>query len=427
MNRIKDLFNKKQKDVKFKKAGTGHKLSESSQPMNVQSSSNASSSSYSSAENARRTGPDANVASAALSRFGDTRNPNNNAQKPTLHDIMVEEKKKISQEMRLKEELEEKKLKVDKQLEESQKNPFKLFEDSQRFTCKQLDINTSMRFDELICKIKVNIFDNFPDDAILRSAMILFNCNRTISQDGSRLQTCLDILKKVVTNLQTENVDELEKFKRIRRSKIEQKVLNLEGALDFLFAIGFTIDTDDADWLLYVEQDEDLRTKMQFIHELLVAPQIISIELDRQVKHITPNDAENPISLDDDIKMTSSDLKKFYSNLEKNREINEMLISKETKEKLISNATNFKPLFTKLRFKFSFDNTEVDVIEAVFYSNEKLFEVKNWFSTNYGQLFTNEKETHFKVGPELMGNDKMSKSLSELKLSPAATLTVIFK
>ena len=279
-----------------------------------------------------------------------------------------------------------------------------------------------------MCKVKAKCFDNFGEDAILRTSMILFNCNRSISQDNSRLNSCIDILKKIVVNMQTENPEEFEKFKRIRRSKIDQKVLSLDGALDLLFAIGFTIDDSDKDWLVYVEQDEDLKTKMQFVHELLLSPQIIPIELDRQLKHITEEAHGSTISEDssEDIKMTANDFKNFYSNLERTREINEMFVSKETKAKLLSNMTNYKPIFARLRFKFSLADNEIETIEAVFYASEKLLDVKTWFLDNFNQLF-GEKDIHFKLGPDLFTGDSLSQSLANLKLTPAATLLVIAK
>lgn len=274
-------------------------------------------------------------------------------------------------------------------------------------------------------KVKVKIFDDYPNDPVLRSLMIIFNCNRTIKQDNSLMNGCLDILKKIVTNLQTEDKSQFEKFSRVRRSKIEQKVLSLTGALDFLFAIGFTSDKEDLDWLVYDVQDEDVPSKMKFILELLQTPQIFPIELDRQLKHILEERSTSQDS-SDDLKFTSSDLKHLYNNLEKHREINEMFVSKETKARLISNTSNYKSLFAKLRFQFRVIDNEINTVEAIFYSSEKLFQVKDWFISNFYELF-GEKEIIFKIGPEQFIGASLERSLEELKLTPAATLTVICK
>lgn len=101
MKKIKEFLDKTTKDVKFKTAGTGHKLSDSGGP----SASTSKSSNEPASAPVRRTGPDPNVASAVLARL-DPKVSNKPTTKSTLHDIMAEEKKKIAEEMKLKEELE---------------------------------------------------------------------------------------------------------------------------------------------------------------------------------------------------------------------------------------------------------------------------------------------------------------------------------
>ena len=110
MKKVKDFFDKKSKDIKFSTAGTGHKLSDpprSGQPSTSKAANPAvPASASSSAEpySNRRTGPDPNVAAAVLARFegkgGATNVP---PAKPTLHNIMEEEKRKAIEEIRQKE------------------------------------------------------------------------------------------------------------------------------------------------------------------------------------------------------------------------------------------------------------------------------------------------------------------------------------
>lgn len=98
MKKVKDFFEKKQSEMKFKMAGTGHKLGDTSRPSN----SSTSSSSVNVHPQPQRTGgPDQNVAKAALARF-----ENKTAPKSNLTNIMQEEKQKIIQEIKLKDELE---------------------------------------------------------------------------------------------------------------------------------------------------------------------------------------------------------------------------------------------------------------------------------------------------------------------------------
>ena len=445
MQKIKDLFNKKKGDLTFKKAGPGYRLNDnaSQRPTSSTSSSGmgrilGSGQSIQSNESQpkRHGGPDENVAKATLARL-ETR-PNStttttSVNKSTLYDIMAEEKQKFEKELKMKDDMEEKRRLQQQQQQEQLKqmeNPFKEFEEAQRFTCQTLDINDSIPFKDIIRQIKSSIYDNFTDDPVLRSAMIVFNCNRSIDDGPNnggrnvRLQNCLDILLKIVSNLlNAENNEQLEKFKRVRRSKIEQKVLSLDGTLDFMFAIGFTIDDKDSDWLVYVNDDDEAgrKAKMTYLKDLISNPQIIPIELDRQVKLI---DQSIPVDVESDDQMTSANIKEYHSNLERTRQIEEMFISRETKAKLLvtnPNLSNYRSIFTKLRFKFELTG-EMQLIEAVFYSQETLADVKKWFLEQYGNVCDGQS-VQFKQGLSLLTNE--NDTLDTLKLSPASTLLAV--
>lgn len=101
------MFEKKKAEFKFEKAGTGYKLSDSSKP--AASSSSSQHQHYQQQQQpmarTRHDGPDANVARAALARF-ENKNPQKNSSTPfALRDIMEQEKRQISEEMKLKEQL----------------------------------------------------------------------------------------------------------------------------------------------------------------------------------------------------------------------------------------------------------------------------------------------------------------------------------
>ncbi|XP_027200820.1 uncharacterized protein LOC113794870 [Dermatophagoides pteronyssinus] len=451
MQKIKDLFNKKKGDLTFKRAGPGYRLTDNSASQQQPTSSGVgrvlgtgqaqkTHQSQNPSQPKRQGGPDENVAKATLARFETKPNSTKatSANKSTLYDIMAEEKQKFEKELKMKEDMEAKR-RLQQQQEQQQakqmENPFKEFEDAQRFTCQTLDLTDPVPFKDILRQIKSSIYDNFTDDPVLRSAMILFNCNRSVDNGPSsnsspnvQLQNCLDILLKIVSNLLlAENDEQLEKFKRVRRSKIEQKVLSLDGALDFMFAIGFTIDDKDCDWLVYADVDDDdgRKAKMTYLKDLISNPQIIHIELDRQVKLIDqsrPEEATN--ESESDVRLTSADVKEYYSNIERTRQIEEMLISKETKAKLLvsnSNLSNFRSVFTKLRFKFELAG-EMQLIEAIFYSKETLADVQKWFIEHFGNALDG-KCVQFKQGLSLLTNEQ--DTLETLKLSPASTLLAI--
>lgn len=102
MKKFKDFFEKKQSEMKFKMAGTGHKLGDTNRPSNSSAAAASSSSATARPPPQRSGGPDENVAKAALARFENK----TTAPKSNLTNIMQEEKQKIIQEIKLKEELE---------------------------------------------------------------------------------------------------------------------------------------------------------------------------------------------------------------------------------------------------------------------------------------------------------------------------------
>lgn len=305
------------------------------------------------------------------------------------------------------------------------------FDKGQKFVCPSLEIKSALPFDELLKNIKANINENFKEDPVLRSLMCLHNCNRTIDQNDSRVKGCVDILQKILKNMMIDDPEELEKFKRIRKSKIEQKVLSVDGALEFLLAIGFSPDAT-SEWLIFQDTDNvNIQESMLYLVDLLENPQIIPIELDRQLKHL--EDKETNSTTDDlaDLNLTSSDVKKIYNNMERTREINEMFVSKETKNNMLanrsSNNNNQTCLFTRLRFKFGIIPGEaLQVVEATFAARETLNDVKAWFVDNFmGLLGEDDRAINFRNGTTLLADQQGASTLAELKLTPAATLLVL--
>lgn len=293
-----------------------------------------------------------------------------------------------------------------------------------------MEINNPLPFEDLLKVIKANINENFKEDPVLRSLMIMYNCNRTIDQNNSCVKSCIDILQKILKNLMTEDPEELEKFKRIRKSKIEQKVLSIDGALDFLLAIGFNPDTT-SEWLIFQDTEiPKIHENMLLLIDLLENPQIIPIELDRQLKHLDNTETTSNTENIADLKLTSSDVKKIYNNIERTREINEMFVSGETKNNMLANrsSNNQTCLFTRLRFKFNLVSGEaLQAIEATFYALETLNDVKTWFVTNFLSLLSDKDDrvVNFRNGPTLLSDQQGTSTLAELKLTPAATLLVL--
>lgn len=380
----------------------------------------------------RQGGPDPNIALALARRLEGK--SNKTTAKATLYDIMAQEGRDFSNEIQLKEQEKGIQKQGNSSKETQEANPYKELEDAQLFTCPSLDLNEAMTFEQLMSKVKEKIFINLTTDSILLYLTVLKNCNRTSSRPNvSNVESCCETLKAVLTKLKDSiaNEEDFEKYSRLRRSKLEARVLNYTGGLDVLYAIGFTTDEEDPDWLIYdVSDDVDVGSKLETILELLESTMMYRFELDRQIKKYVMEEKEEGGTVATatslaDLELTSTDVKQYMNTLEKKREIGELFASKATKERLLSNAPASKCAFTRLRFRFTAQGQGLQIVEAYFYSNETLSQVKDWFAGKFSGQITGEKEITFKMGPVQYGDESLEQSLEELKLVPAATLTVI--
>jgi len=69
---------------------------------------------------------------------------------------------------------------------------------------------------------------------------------------------------------------------------------------------------------------------------------------------------------------------------------------------------------------------DIETIQANFRSTEKFGDVRRWFGDNFGEFF-DSKTISFRLGTDALDGDCDGKELTELKLTPAATLHVLLK
>ncbi|RWS22131.1 UBX domain-containing protein 6-like protein, partial [Leptotrombidium deliense] len=233
MEKLTDFFKKKKLQAKFKTAGPGHKLSESRssqpQPQPPQQKHVPREQKTSSASSA--------AGAAALKRFEQPSRQTNKA----LGLVMEEEKKRILAEMKAKEEAQALK-------EQTQEVAPVIVK---KYVCPILGINEGYPLTELKEMIEEGIRASYEDDTLLMSALLIKNCN-----DDNATQICVRTLELVLDNLRTDDEMQLEKFKKLKKAKIQSKILDVKGGREFLNAVGFIVDDSDEWCTLHCENSE---------------------------------------------------------------------------------------------------------------------------------------------------------------------------
>ena len=301
--------------------------------------------------------------------------------------------------------------------EEKLEKRYEEFEAKQRFFCPTIGVQQSYPINELMEQINDFIQTNFADDLTLMSVQTIINCNYSPNDDNKqKIDDCIKTLDKIVTNLRDSSSEELEKYRKIRKSKIEKRVLQLRGGLQFLISIGFELDSDE-EWLVFTAEPSNIREEMNYFKDVLNNAQQFPILLDRQCVVLEPNQTQGTEDLNNDFfKLSTDELKREIQSFTQKREIEETLRTKAMREQK-PKTLNLK--YSRIRFKFP-DGLQ---IEATFRTSETLNEVKSWLLERSESL----KEFDFKCVREVFSDQHMDKTLQDLNLVPTATLLIINK
>ncbi|CAG2101022.1 unnamed protein product [Medioppia subpectinata] len=409
-NAIKDFFKKKKLDAKFMGVGSGHRLADSTSSSTSGTTSSASNSNINqtNAKNPKNMTTQ-KAAEAAIERIQRQQSTNKSN---TLENILQEERQKISEEYRMKEKAEclvKEEEKLDKK--------YKDFDANQRFSCPTIELNESLIMEELLEQILDFIQTNFADDLTLMSVLTLINCNSSPNEESEhRVEECIKTLDKVVSNLENSSPDERQKFSKIRKSKIEKKVLELKGGLEFLVSIGFEVDSTD-EWLVFSDETPDIRDQMSYYRDVLNSAQKFPLILDRQTVRLESNQKTQNQDLSQDFfRLSTDEVVREMQTLTDKRETEETLRTKAMRE---TKKRNINSKFSRLRFRFA-NGVQ---IEATFGSNETLVDVKNWLL----ERMESDKEFNLKCVHEVFTQQHSNQTLKALNLVPTAALLIVSK
>ncbi|XP_043667489.1 UBX domain-containing protein 6 [Vespula pensylvanica] len=409
-DKIKAFFQKKKANAKFMNAGRGYKLNESSKP--------ETSEIYQPREPIRRAEPteEAKVAGqAALARL--KAKENDTCRFNTSYAaIQARVKKELELERKARQELEKEattKL-VEKPKDEAMNNEFLAVVDVY-FRCPYISEEILTR-EEWKKKIREFLYEQLKEEeAGLTSCLIIHNCNT----GKTKIQNCIETLEKYIENIL--NNPDVEKYQKIRMcNKIfQEKVLPLEGALEFLKASGFEqkklLHNDLEEDFLVWNPDASSLDDLTMLVEALKSAEIIPLEVDRNLQVLLPSQANEMTELPESFfNITLEELKKEQKLRAEAIERNQILRTKAMREKDEERELR-RYRFTLIRIRFP-DNI---ILQGTFSVHDKYKEVVEFVKENL--INADIPFLLLLVGQKIREND-YDKTLLELRLIPACLL-----
>ncbi|XP_022912967.1 UBX domain-containing protein 6 [Onthophagus taurus] len=415
--KIKKFFQKKKLDAKFKLAGPGHKLAESSSSIhgnqsNSKNSGTQKNQGYVPPPRAAPSSATRQAAEAALARL-------NSQRKDTPFNTSL-----AAIQAQVKRELEaEKKNLVEEQIPTSTRPIETNLESSPLLAVNGVYFRCPIINEEVLpkeewrIKIKSFLFDQLEEERGLTACLIIHSCN----YNRSKVNDCVGILCKYLENI-IQNPTET-KFQKIRCSNAtyREKVEPILGATEFLYAAGFRLTELDNNgstetyWVFSLANIGDDISSLEFLTDAIKAEDRIELELDRSLQVLSPAQANKRVELPDEFfAMNKEDIRK------------EQLLRTEAMQKqmqLRTKAMREKDELREIR-KYKFALIRIRFPDGVFLQGtfsvyEKFSEVLSFIQENleHDCPFIVLSPTGHKF--EETDNDK---SLVDLRLVPATIL-----
>ncbi|KAK6176724.1 hypothetical protein SNE40_014967 [Patella caerulea] len=282
MAAIKRFFEKRKLDVKFKKAGGGHRLAEDSPQRKVPSDASSRPSTP------RRQGPPETgqkAAEAALARIQSAQHGHPGGSTPAMR-------------ARIKREMEEEKKALEKAEAEgaaSRSVQSEIVQDSAPvlsvifYKCPEIG-EAILPKSEMEAYIHEFLLNGLAEEPEMSSALMI----QTLNKDREKVKVCIETLAKYIDNV-INHPDE-EKYRRIRvnNKAFQERVISLKGTEEFLQAVRFQLKTlphEDHEEDFYVLEDEAASDidRLKGIKEVLAMAEPIKPQLDRSIKVFHPS------------------------------------------------------------------------------------------------------------------------------------------
>lgn len=413
-DKIKKFFQKKKIDAKFKLAGPGHKLSEST----LSQSSNISNVSRNVAV-VKRSGltEESKVAAeAALSRLQQTR------ENPAFNTSLAAIKAQVKKELENENASNSKTLNEPKEKEKAESEieiPKNFAASGVYFKCPIIS-NDILPRDEWKRNIKTFLYEQLEEERGLTACLMIHSCNNY----REKVEVCVETLCKYLENIVTH--PEEEKYQKIRMSNrvFMERVQPVEGSMELLIAAGFeqqkllNNEGNEEDFLVFVKENVPSVESLITLIEALRSAEPIQLELDRNLQVLLPSQAANKVQLPPSFyALTPEELKKEQQLRAEAIERSQMLRTKAMREKdEMREMRKYKFAIIRIRFPDGI------LLQGTFSVYEKYNEIHEFVQEHLehgGLPFILNTPT----GHKLIFDEDANKTLIDLRLVPATILT----
>ncbi|VVC37832.1 Hypothetical protein CINCED_3A020253 [Cinara cedri] len=344
-DKLKKFFQKKKADVKFKRAGPGHRLNEDTAPKNVAKTGETSRS-----NRVEPTDEAKQAAAAALARF-ESKKSTTGPINTSLAAIKSRARKEMEAERR-KEKQNEDTFTHLEELKTSTDVSGTLATIGVFFQCPIIGLEVLSQ-EEWHVKIEEFIKEQMKDDPILQSILLIQNCNH----NRSKVEECIKLLVTYAENI-IRNREEV-KYRKIRLTNktFMEKVLPIKGAIEFLESIGFIkqklMHEDQMEnFLVFPEDCLNNLAMVQSTVDDLQSAERIQLVLDRNVQVLLPSQASKKVSLPPEFfSMSAVELKIEQQKRTENIESEMVLKTKKMRIKE-QNKHNSRYKYCLIRVKF---------------------------------------------------------------------------
>ncbi|GBP89827.1 UBX domain-containing protein 6 [Eumeta japonica] len=412
-DKIKKFFQKKKVDAKFKLAGPGHKLSDST--ISYQGSNSSQK-----VEPMKRSGlsEESKVAAeAALSRLQQKRE--NPAFNTSLAAIQAQVKKELELEKALDASSECSTRPVPSRVSIEEKDLPQNYAASGVFFKCPLISNDILPRDEWKKNIKRFLYEQLEFERGLTACLIIQSCNN----NREKVETCVETLCKYLDNIVSHPGEE--KYQKIRMSNraFTDRVQPIEGAMELLLAAGFeqtsmpNPDGVEEEYLVFdpskIENNMDTLTTLT---DALRTAEPIHLELDRHMQVLLPSQAAVKLQLPPEFyALSPEELKKEQHTKTEAIERSQMLRTKAMREKdELREMKKYKFAIIRIRFPDGI------LLQGTFSVYERYSEIHEFVQEHLEHDLPFVLNTP--TGHKLILEEDANKTLLDLRLVPATIL-----
>ncbi|XP_064543055.1 UBX domain-containing protein 6 [Drosophila montana] len=309
MSKIKRFFSKKKEEAAFKLRlgggmGQGHKLN-APKPDAPSSSSRRPMDVYVPPKRNELSKEARAAANAAVARIERKESRDFNT---SLAAIKAQAKRELEAERRQKEELSS----ASSSIGAGSTGASASVVDNRNLACEGVFFRCPLISEEVLpkqawkLKIKDFLYQQLEFERGLTACLIIQNCNLK-----ERADDCTATLIKYLENI-IQNPDE-EKFCKIRMSNkiFSDKVRYVDGALDVLYAAGFSeVEVDGEPFLLWTKEQMEEGLDLVTLVDALKNSEPIQLELDRNIKVLLPSQARRVVLPDDFYRISPEEIKR---------------------------------------------------------------------------------------------------------------------